>query len=112
MLAATAFEEATVTTKDYEGNGIVVHWTPELCKHSGRCVTAAPTVFDNNARPWIQPAQLDADALAAVIDTCPSGALTYSRTDGAANGRRGHARDADPSGARRADPGFESESTA
>ena len=31
-----------------------------------------------------------------MIDSCPSGALSYSRTDGAPNGRRGRALDEDP----------------
>ena len=50
-----------------------------------------------------RPARSDADKLAAVIDVCPSGALSYTRTDGAAHGRRGHAADEDPTAARRAD---------
>jgi uncharacterized Fe-S cluster protein YjdI/CDGSH-type Zn-finger protein len=86
-----------MTTRDYEGDGIVVHWDSERCLHSERCFTGAPTVFDPQARPWVQPDGLDADALAAVIDTCPSAALTYTRTDGGEHGRRGYAAGADPS---------------
>lgn len=92
-----------MSVKDYEGNGIVVHWDAERCQHSGRCVAGAPAVFDPSARPWVSAGSLGADALATVIDTCPSGALSYSRTDGAAHGRRGHAADEDPTEARRAD---------
>lgn len=82
--------------KDYEGEGIVVHWDSDRCFHSGRCFNGAPEVFDPKARPWVTPGALPADALAAVIDTCPSGALTYTRSDGGAHGRRGYAADADP----------------
>jgi uncharacterized Fe-S cluster protein YjdI/CDGSH-type Zn-finger protein len=92
-----------MAVRDYEGNGIVVHWDAERCQHSGRCVAGAPTVFDPAARPWITAHNLAADELAAVIDDCPSGALSYTRTDGKAHGRRGHAADADPTTARRAD---------
>jgi uncharacterized Fe-S cluster protein YjdI/CDGSH-type Zn-finger protein len=92
-----------MAVRDYEGNGIVVHWDADRCQHSGRCVAGAPTVFDTTARPWIAAGNLAADALAGVIDTCPSGALSYTRTDGAAHGRRGHGVDEDPTTARRAD---------
>lgn len=88
-----------MTTRDYEGKGIVVHWDSERCIHSERCFTGAPAVFDPKARPWVQPDGLDADTLAAVIDTCPSAALTYTRTDGAEHGRRGYAAGAEPASA-------------
>jgi uncharacterized Fe-S cluster protein YjdI/CDGSH-type Zn-finger protein len=92
-----------MATKDYEGNGIIVHWNAEQCSHSGRCVAGSPEVFDVHHRPWITATADTADHLAAVIDTCPSGALSYTRTDGATNGRRGHAADEDPTAARRPD---------
>lgn len=92
-----------MAVKDYEGNGIIVHWDAEQCWHSGRCVAGSPDVFDVDRRPWITATADAADHLAAVIDTCPSGALSYTRTDGAANGRRGHGADEDPTAARRPD---------
>jgi hypothetical protein len=46
---------------------------------------------------------MPAGELAAVIDTCPSGALSYTRTDGQTHGRRGHRADEDPAAARQAD---------
>lgn len=92
-----------MSVRDYEGNGIVVHWDAARCEHSGRCVAGAPAVFDPRSRPWITAGACSADDLAAVIDTCPSGALSYTRTDGGAHGRRGHAEGEDPAAARRAD---------
>jgi hypothetical protein len=62
-------------------------------------------VFDATATPWVQPDAEPADAIAATIDTCPSGALSYTRTDGAPNGRRGFAADEDPTAAQAPDPG-------
>jgi uncharacterized Fe-S cluster protein YjdI/CDGSH-type Zn-finger protein len=99
----TSEQGVGMAVKDYQGDGIVVHWDAERCQHSGRCVAGAPTVFDTGARPWIVAGNLPADELAAVIDTCPSGALSYTRTDGRPHGRRGHDVDADPTAARRAD---------
>lgn len=79
-------------SKDYAADGIVVHWRSGRCIHSQRCVDGLPDVFDRDARPWIRPDRAAADALAATVDTCPSRALTYTRTDGAAPGP-GAARD-------------------
>ncbi|MFZ4516768.1 MAG: (4Fe-4S)-binding protein [Microthrixaceae bacterium] len=75
-----------MATKDYEGDGIVVHWDAERCAHSGNCVGGLPDVFDTQARPWINPADTAADRIAAAVDACPSRALTYTRTDGAPGG--------------------------
>lgn len=92
-----------MTTRDYEGDGIIVHWDSDRCQHSGNCVKGSPSVFDAQATPWVQPARASAQEIAATIDTCPSGALTYTRTDGVANGRRGYPAGEDPSAAAAAD---------
>ena len=92
-----------MAVKDYEGNGITVHWDADACVHSARCVAGAPEAFDTAKRPWITATAGTPDDLAAVIDTCPSGALSYTRTDGGAHGRRGHGAEEDPTAARRSD---------
>jgi uncharacterized Fe-S cluster protein YjdI len=69
-----------MAVRDYEGDGIVIHWDSSKCQHSGRCVAGSPTVFDPKATPWVTPLGATADEIAATIDTCPSGALTYTRT--------------------------------
>ena len=89
--------------RSYEGDGIVVHWDSDRCAHSQRCVNGAPSVFDWDARPWVTLDGAAADDVAAVIDTCPSGALSYTRTDGAPNGRRGRAVGDDPTASTRSD---------
>ena len=71
-----------MATRDYEGRGITIHWDSERCQHSGRCVAGSPGVFDPKATPWVTPEGASADEIAATIDTCPSGALRYTRTDG------------------------------
>ncbi len=73
-------------SKDYEGDGIVVHWEPERCIHSAVCIRGLPSVFDTDVRPWVEPTGASADEVATVVDTCPSRALTYTRTDGAPEG--------------------------
>jgi uncharacterized Fe-S cluster protein YjdI len=69
--------------KKYEGEGIEVHWEPKLCIHVASCIRSLPRVFDPNARPWVNVEAASADEIAAAIETCPTGALSYVRTNGA-----------------------------
>ena len=78
-----------MANKDYVGDGITVHWEPAICQHSERCFRGLPSVFDPKARPWVDAMGAPADEIAAVVDTCPSRALTYTRTDGASMGTNG-----------------------
>jgi uncharacterized Fe-S cluster protein YjdI len=80
--AAAAAPKPTV--RDYTADGITVRWEPRFCIHSGLCVRDLPLVFDRTRRPWIDPAQAPADAIADVVLNCPSGALHFTRTDGGA----------------------------
>ena len=89
--------------REYVGNGITVHWDSDRCIHSELCVLGAPSVFDHDARPWVTLDGASADEVARVIDTCPSGALSYTRTDGVLNGRRGRAADEDAAASIRSD---------
>ncbi len=68
--------------RHYEADGIVVEYEAKRCIHAAECVRGLPAVFDPEARPWIQPAKATADATAEVIRHCPTGALSYRRTDG------------------------------
>jgi len=70
--------------KSYRSNDIVVTFEPRLCIHAERCVHGEPRVFDAKAKPWIQPQHATADAIAAVVRQCPTGALQYERLDGGA----------------------------
>jgi len=72
--------------KDYEGDGIVVHWDSARCIHSAECIHGLPDVFDVRRRPWVRMNKADADAIAAAVDACPSRALTYTRLDAGPEG--------------------------
>jgi len=65
----------------YAGGSIEVHWEPRLCIHVRNCVRNLAAVFDADRRPWVEPDAADADAVAAAIETCPTGALHFVRTD-------------------------------
>jgi CDGSH-type Zn-finger protein len=45
-------------------------------------VRRLPQVFVPEARPWVVVDAADADAVAATIEACPTGALHYRRLDG------------------------------
>jgi len=69
----------------YEGSNITVCFDASRCIHSGRCVKGLPDVFRAGAEgAWIFPDAASADEIAALCSTCPSGALTFHRTDGGA----------------------------
>lgn len=66
-------------SKEYNSGDLTVVWKPELCIHSGECVKRLPQVFKPKERPWINPDHADNDQIRKVIDTCPSGALSYTK---------------------------------
>lgn len=77
-----------MTRKTYRTDELEVHWDSSLCIHTGRCLRAAPAVFDVHRRPWIEPDAADADTVIAAVAKCPTGALAVTRT-----GDDGHAED-------------------
>ncbi len=64
--------------KAYRGEGVAVFYDARRCLHVAECVRGLPDVFDPNARPWIQPQNAPAEAVAAVVRRCPTGALHYA----------------------------------
>ncbi|GAM99613.1 Mlr4660 protein [alpha proteobacterium U9-1i] len=67
-----------------EGQKMQLRFAGKLCIHSRFCVTGAPKVFLANVKgPWIHPDAMDVEELAAVARECPSGAIQYTRKDGA-----------------------------
>ena len=67
---------------EYEGSGIVVRFELARCIHAAECVRGLPGVFDPQRRPWVEPDRAESDAVAAVVERCPTGALTFERLDG------------------------------
>ncbi|NNF07664.1 MAG: hypothetical protein HKN21_12955 [Candidatus Eisenbacteria bacterium] len=67
--------------EDSEGNGITIHDNRGLCAHAGRCTDGLPVVFRLGTEPWIAATAADAETIAATIQQCPSGALSYSIND-------------------------------
>jgi uncharacterized Fe-S cluster protein YjdI len=72
-------EVAVKRIQTYAAPGITVTFDPNVCIHSGVCLRALPAVFDVRRRKWVEPEAASADAVAAAVDRCPSGALQYVR---------------------------------
>lgn len=70
--------------KRYTSDAIDVTYATGRCIHAAECVRGLPDVFDTQRRPWVQPDQAGADAVAEVVQRCPTGALHFERKDGGA----------------------------
>jgi CDGSH-type Zn-finger protein len=64
--------------KSYTANKITIHDNRKICSHAAECVNNLPSVFQLNARPWINPAGAEMEEIINTIRKCPSGALSYS----------------------------------
>jgi CDGSH-type Zn-finger protein/uncharacterized Fe-S cluster protein YjdI len=70
--------------RSYDSDTVRVLYDQARCIHAARCVHGLNAVFDADRRPWIDPTQGSADAIAAVVTQCPTGALHFERLDGGA----------------------------
>ncbi len=68
--------------RTYDGKDIAISFDMSRCIHARNCYLKLPQVFDPPRRPWVDPDAAPAEDIAAMIRTCPSGALTYARRDG------------------------------
>jgi CDGSH-type Zn-finger protein/uncharacterized Fe-S cluster protein YjdI len=66
----------------YRNDQIAVSWEPKLCIHAGNCFHRLPHVFQPQSQPWVLIDAASADEIAAVVMTCPTGALHFERLDG------------------------------
>ena len=67
--------------KTYTNGEITVIWQPDKCWHAAACVNNLPKVFSVNKRPWVDIHAATTQEIAAVIDKCPSGALSYTMNE-------------------------------
>ena len=66
------------TVKHYPGSEIDVYWDSRLCIHAGECIQAEGDVFENGRSPWCDPDQAARQYVRAIVERCPSGALSYT----------------------------------
>jgi len=63
--------------RKYQNDKITVFWDSDKCIRSGNCDRQLPQVFDIDKRPWVDVNAADVEEIKRVIDTCPTGALSY-----------------------------------
>lgn len=68
--------------RSYSGANIEISFDMSRCIHARNCYLSLPQVFDPARRPWVAPDAAPAEEIAAMIRTCPSGALSFRRLDG------------------------------
>jgi CDGSH-type Zn-finger protein/uncharacterized Fe-S cluster protein YjdI len=71
-----------MSSRDYVGKQVTIRYDARRCIHAEECVPGAPSVFDPQAKPWIQPDNAAVEHLVSVVARCPSGALTLHAPDG------------------------------
>ncbi|MFO1429048.1 MAG: CDGSH iron-sulfur domain-containing protein [Candidatus Competibacteraceae bacterium] len=67
---------------DYPGEKISIRYEVKRCIHAAECARNLPAVFDPQRKPWVDPNAATAEAVAAVVERCPTGALHFTRHDG------------------------------
>ncbi len=73
----------------YAGKQITIFDNRSICAHAGYCTDGLESVFRMKKEPWIDPDSASVDEIIAVIEKCPSGALSYSIDDVAQNNQGG-----------------------
>lgn len=67
----------------YRGKHLLLRFEGKKCIHSRSCVLSQPAVYRANVEgPWIDPDGASVDAVTETAHACPSGAISYERTDG------------------------------
>jgi CDGSH-type Zn-finger protein/uncharacterized Fe-S cluster protein YjdI len=69
-------------TVQYDGKEADVFWDGRLCIHIQECGRAKGDLFVGGRKPWCQPDEVEIDNVVAVVERCPSGALTFQVKDG------------------------------
>jgi CDGSH-type Zn-finger protein/uncharacterized Fe-S cluster protein YjdI len=66
---------------DYQGKDITIHFDGSKCIHARNCVLGLPEVFTRD-KDWIKPDAASPEAIIEAAHNCPSGAITYTKSDG------------------------------
>jgi len=64
--------------EDYVAESITIHDNRGICAHAGKCTDGLKEVFRLRQEPFVDAGAAPAKQIAAVIESCPSGALSYS----------------------------------
>ncbi|WP_299103968.1 (4Fe-4S)-binding protein [uncultured Tenacibaculum sp.] len=71
-------------TKEYSNADLTVYWKPNTCIHAKKCWKGLLQVFNPQNRPWVNMEGATTKRIMKQIDECPSGALSYTMKNEAA----------------------------
>lgn len=67
--------------KEYTNGEVTIVWQNVKCIHSAMCVKHNPDVFKPKEKPWILPQNGTTQEIIDTVKKCPSGALSFYRTE-------------------------------
>ncbi len=62
----------------YSNDEITVSWAADTCFHSEVCIKNLSGVFNLEQKPWVNVNGATKEEVIKLINSCPSGALSYS----------------------------------
>jgi uncharacterized Fe-S cluster protein YjdI len=71
----------SLETLKYTNGEITVVWQAKLCIHSKNCWKGLGSVFQPKERPWVKIDGASSNEIAAQVQKCPSGALSFYWND-------------------------------
>jgi uncharacterized Fe-S cluster protein YjdI len=75
------FKSDEEAIKEFSNGEITVFWRADRCIHSANCLIGLPEVFNSKKRPWINIHASNSKEIMHIVDTCPSRALTYLKSN-------------------------------
>lgn len=67
--------------RQYTNGEIIILWQPRKCVHVTTCYKELRSVFDPLKRPWINALGAPTEQILAIIERCPTAALTFRWCD-------------------------------
>ena len=68
--------------REYTKGSLTVLWDSDKCIHCSMCTNSMPSVFNVNARPWINLDNGSEQEIIEQVRKCPSGVISLGGSNG------------------------------